>query len=247
MQHLKRANLQFKPQKCFLGFEEVLYLGHVITKNGIKPDPAKLEAVSKYPRPSRLSEVKSFLGFASYFRRFIPQFASRATPLTLLLRKNNPWRWTINEERAFNDIKESLLRAPILAHFNMEFPSFLHTDASGTGLGAVLLQEHPDKSQRVIAYASRRLTDASTLPFIGARMPSSHLGYSTLSALLVWSSFHSRYRQLCVTLATVETRPYPQACSLGFTTPRVSAEYLSSRWQISHGRRFFLTQSDSPS
>lgn len=179
---LSSANLRLKPEKCYFGYKEVTYLGHVVSKRGITPDPVKLQAFAEYPVPTSLKEVKSFQGFASYFRRFISDYARRAAPMTRLLRKNVPWRWTAEEQASFEDLKSALLSAPILAHFDPAKATYLHTDASGEGLGAVLLQQDGDDTQRVVSYASRRLTDAEQ------RYHSSELE----CLALVWSVQHFR-------------------------------------------------------
>ncbi|KAK8775142.1 hypothetical protein V5799_031518 [Amblyomma americanum] len=138
---------------------EVTYLGHVVSRHGIRPDPEKLKALTAYEAPTTAKELKSFLGFASYFRRFIPDFAKHSAPLTALLKKNAPWSWTQAQQLAFLDVKHALLEPPTSAHYDESAPIVLHTDASQDGLGAVLLQEDESGDHKVLAYASRQLSD----------------------------------------------------------------------------------------
>jgi hypothetical protein len=154
---LREAGLRLKPKKCFFAMKEVEYLGYRVSERGISADPAKVKAVNDFPRPKDLKHVRSFLGLASYYRRFIHQFSKVASPLYALTRKDVPFVWTDACEKSFAQLKSLLTEAPILAFpdFSREFR--LETDASGLGLGAVLSQEQPDGSTRPLAYASRTL------------------------------------------------------------------------------------------
>ena len=128
-----------------------------MSHQGIAPDPKKIEAVKTFPVPSDLKELRSFLGLASYYRRFIEGFSKVANPLFVLTRKDTPLRWSSSCQQAFETLKKLLTEAPLL-----EFPDFaksfiLETDASGVGLGAILAQEQENGTVRPIAYASRTL------------------------------------------------------------------------------------------
>lgn len=156
-QRLRHAGLRLKPAKCHLLAQQVEYLGYVVTKHGISADPKKLEAIQSFPVPSDLRSLRSFLGLASYYRRFMPSFSKVANPLFALTKKDMTFEWTPSCQEAFDTLKRLLTEAPVLA-----FPQFgqgfvLETDASGTGLGAVLAQEQPDGSVRPVAYASSTL------------------------------------------------------------------------------------------
>ncbi|TPX45345.1 hypothetical protein SeMB42_g04060 [Synchytrium endobioticum] len=159
-QRLKERRLQLKSSKCHICCQEISYLGHRITPQGIRPDPAKLDAVKLFPKPMNVKEVERFLGLAGYYRRFIAQFAMIAAPLTELTKKNVPWHWTSLEETAFQDLKNRLTSDPILAlpDFSRGFQFKVQTDASDVGIGAILCQEDANRKERVIAYASRKLT-----------------------------------------------------------------------------------------
>ena len=153
---LREAGLKLKPQKCRLLHENVPFLGHVISKEGVSTDPA---AVSKWPVPITKSELRSFLGLASCYQRFIQIFASVAAPLHQLLTVGNKkhFVWTEACGRAFLELKQRLVRAPVLSYprFNVEY--IRDTDASDTGIGAVLSQVH-DGQEKVIAYARQTLS-----------------------------------------------------------------------------------------
>ena len=155
-QLLESADLKLKPSKCFFGFDHVNYLGHVVSGKGISPDPAKIAAVENFPRPTTRTELRSFLGLASYYRRFVKHFARIASPLHAITSDKATFEWTPECEEAFTRLKTLLISAPILTTFDPNLTTSVHTDSSIKGLGAVLYQgDKPDK--RVLAYASRTL------------------------------------------------------------------------------------------
>ncbi|XP_041862171.1 uncharacterized protein LOC121653037 [Melanotaenia boesemani] len=165
---LQKEGLKAKLEKCSFFKTEVSYLGHVISQDGVSTDPGKIEAVSKWERPTSVPELRSFLGFASYYRRFIKGFAKIAAPLHRLVaeqtvgKSRKPTKmplaavWTDECEHSFEDLKTKLASAPVLAYANFALPFILEVDASYDGLGAVLSQEQDGKI-RPVAYASRGL------------------------------------------------------------------------------------------
>lgn len=157
---LRNAGLQLNTKKCRFASTSIKVFGHVVSKDGIRPDPDKINAVLNFSRPLRQKELRSFLGLASYFRRFIRNFATIASPLNKLLTSGIPFLWSEDCETAFKTLKQALTSGPVLGHFDESAPTVLHTDASGHGLGAVLLQRNDSSLERVIAYASRTLTPA---------------------------------------------------------------------------------------
>ena len=174
LQKLHEAGLKLKPSKCQFMKTSVNYLGHIISKDGIKTDDKKIECLKKWPVPTSVDQVRSFLGFTGYYRRFVKGYSKIVKPLTDLLagaelktkksgkRKmvhKQKWKWSITEQAAFTDIITKLCEAPVLAYADFTQPFELRTDASGSGLGAVLYQVQ-DGKQCVIAYASRGLTKA---------------------------------------------------------------------------------------
>ena len=172
LDRLTMHGFKLKPSKCKLLQTKVKYLGHIISENGIETDPAKIETVKNWSTPTRVRELRAFLGFASYYRKFIPGFSQIAQPLNALLggprkrkgkgkytqNKPPPWQWTRECTSAFQLIKEKLMSPPVLAYADFTRPFILHTDASTTGLGAALYQLDDNGKERVIAYASRSVT-----------------------------------------------------------------------------------------
>lgn len=154
---LRQANLKINPDKCQFGRRTLTYLGHVVTPTGIQTDPEKVTAILHLPTPKNVRTLRQFLGIASWYRRFVPDFAKIAAPLHKLLKKQQKWWWTGEQDGAFERIKEMLTRAPVLTCPDFSKPFTLQTDASAEGVGAALLQ-FTDGGDQVIAYASRTLT-----------------------------------------------------------------------------------------
>lgn len=154
---LRQANLKLKPSKCCLFREEVAYLGHIVSASGIATDPQKTERVRDWPTPRNVSEVRQFVGLASYYRRFVPDFATIAKPLHELTKKYARFSWTAQCQGAFDELKRLLTSAPVLGYPLDEGEMFLDTDASDCGIGAVLCQVQGGE-ERVLAYGSRRLS-----------------------------------------------------------------------------------------
>ncbi|KAJ9560990.1 hypothetical protein OSB04_006150 [Centaurea solstitialis] len=152
LEMLKREQLYAKFSKCEFWLKEVQFLGHIVTQEGIKVDPAKIEAIKDWESPKSPSEVRSFLGLAGYYRRFIEHFSAIATPLTALTKKDVKFEWTSTCEYAFNNLKGKLTSAPILTLPKGTDGFVVYCDASKLGLGCVLMQDG-----KVIAYASRKL------------------------------------------------------------------------------------------
>ena len=154
---LRCANLKLKPKKCALFQTSVSFLGHIVSESGIATDPDKVAAVRQWPTPTCVRDVRSFLGLASYYRRYIKDFGSIAYPLNRLTDKNKAFCWNKECEEAFARLKRCLVTAPILAYPAELGQFYLDTDASGYGIGAVLSQVQ-DGQERVIGYASRTLS-----------------------------------------------------------------------------------------
>ena len=154
-ERLREAKLKLSPKKCTLFQKEVNYLGHVVNEKGISPDPCKVEAVKSWPKPTTATEVKSFLGLCSYYRRFISFFADIAHPLHQSATVS-PFEWTQEADDAFSKLKQMLTESPILAYPQLDVEFVLDTDASSTGIGAVLSQQ-VNGQERVVAYFSRAL------------------------------------------------------------------------------------------
>ncbi|XP_038063162.1 uncharacterized protein LOC119733869 [Patiria miniata] len=156
---LQRAGLTANVAKCRFGCSEMVYLGHVITPGGIKPDPDKVDAVNSYPVPVNVKQLERFLGMNAWFHKFIPNFSTVAEPLHNLRRKHTTWDWSEDCQVAFSTLKQLLTSDPVLGYPDGDLPFSVHTDASDVGLGAVL-QQGQGSEVRTIAYASRALNSA---------------------------------------------------------------------------------------
>lgn len=155
LQILRDANLYAKLSKCTFGTHELEFLGHIISKDGLKVDPKKTAAVTSWPVPKDVSHVRSFLGLANYFEKFIRNYAMMVTPLTDLTRKDRAWLWTPECQKAFEAVKAALSTAPVLSLPDFTKPFEMVCDASRFGLGAVLYQEG-----KPVAFESRKLSPA---------------------------------------------------------------------------------------
>ena len=149
---LKREQLYAKFSKCEFWIKEVQFLGHIVNENGVQVDPSKIEAVKSWNQPKTPTEIRSFLGLAGYYRRFISNFSKIAVPLTALTHKGKSFDWGPKQEEAFQTLKRRLCEAPILTLPDGNDDFVVYCDASNQGLGCVLMQRG-----KVIAYASRQL------------------------------------------------------------------------------------------
>lgn len=178
---LASCNLKIQPDKCEFLKREVAYLGHIVTPEGIKPNPAKIEAVTKFPQPKSPREIKQFLGLSGYYRRYVPDYAKIVKPLTKLLKKNVIFNFDEKCITAFERCKVLLTTAPILQYPNFEEDFIVSTDASQGAIGAVLSQGKISEDLP-ISYASRTLNPAESR-------------YSTIERELlaiVWACKHFR-------------------------------------------------------
>jgi hypothetical protein len=149
---LREHQLYAKFSKCVFWLEEIQFLGHVLSANGIAVDSSKVKDILEWKPPTTVHQVRSFLGLAGYYRRFIPDFSKIVKPITSLLKNDTKFDWSSRYNEAFEHLKVLLTTAPVLAQPDIEKPFDVYCDASGSGLGCVLMQEG-----RVIAYASRQL------------------------------------------------------------------------------------------
>ena len=160
LETLRKANLTAKPSKCHIGFRTINFLGHIVGKGNIKPDPIKIEKILNLTRPKTKKDVRKICGLINYYRKFIPFFSHKIAPLTSLLKKENPNQIVWNEdcEIAFEEIKHALASDPILAIPDLNKEFIVRVDASSKAIGAVLLQKHNDILKPCF-YISRKLLE----------------------------------------------------------------------------------------
>jgi predicted aspartyl protease len=170
------ANLKLNISKCFFFKQNLSFLGYIITTDGLETDPAKIEKVKNFPTPTTVTQIKSFIGIASYYRRFIKNFAAIARPLHNLTKKGQN-TWNQESLEAFNNLKEALTTTPVLVRPNFDKPFILVTDASRVGLGCALSQLDENGHEHPVQYISR-----------GLRGPELNYGVSKLEGLaIVWA------------------------------------------------------------
>jgi hypothetical protein len=152
LQRLRDCQLYAKLSKCEFWISKVLFLGHIINRDGLAVDPKKVAAIMDWKAPKDVQGIKSFIGMASYYRRFIEGFSKIARPMTALLAKKVEFKWTLACQESFEMLKQKLTTTPVLVLPDVHKPFSIYCDASYTGLGCVLMQEG-----KVVAYSSRQL------------------------------------------------------------------------------------------
>lgn len=186
LEKLQQANLTINFEKTQFFRESLKYLGYVVDSQGLRTDPEKVEAISNYPTPTNKKEVKRFLGTASWYRRFVPNFSAIAGPLNKLTsnKKGAPsFSWTDEASSSFNKLKQSLISCPVLSCPNYQLPFEVHTDASNYGIGAMLCQNISGK-EHAIAYMSKSLNGAERNYSITERET-----FAVLAALEHWRCY----------------------------------------------------------
>ncbi|PNX67289.1 retrotransposon-related protein, partial [Trifolium pratense] len=151
LQLLDKHKLVVNQKKCSFGKRTVEYLGHLINKEGVAVDPSKVNSVLQWPTPKNVKGVRGFLGLAGYCRKFIRDYGKIAKPLTELTKKDN-FKWGVEAQQAFEELKKKLTTAPVLSLPNFDKDFLIECDASGGGIGAILMQD-----KRPIAYYSKAL------------------------------------------------------------------------------------------
>ena len=158
LQRLNQVTLKLNLKKCYFGCQVVEYLEHILTPDGLKPNPERIAAVRQFTTPDNVKRVKQFLGLASFYRKFVLNFAKIAEPLHNLTRKNVPFEWTATCQDSFNCLKKKLIEGPVLVYPDFTKDFVLETDASIQGLGAILSQVQEDGKCHPVSYASRALS-----------------------------------------------------------------------------------------
>jgi hypothetical protein len=159
-ERLKEVDLMIKLKKCEFCKSELTFLGHLIGKDGIKPDESKIRKIKEMKTPQNLGELRSALGLFSYYRKFVKDYAKIEKPLNELKKKDVKYEWSDKRQQAFETLKQKLMEQPILQHPDYEKPFLLITDASEKGLGVILSQLDENNKEVVIAYGGRSLKPA---------------------------------------------------------------------------------------
>ena len=239
---LHQEGLKVKLEKCAFFKQEVSYLGHVISRQGVSTDPKKIEAVASWQRPGHVSELRSFLGFVSYYRRFVEGFAKLAAPLHQLVAELAGTKskrrsgqalgtaWTSKCEESFEALKAKLVSAPVLAYADFSHPFILEVDASHSGLGAVLSQE-TDGRVRPVAYASRGLRPTE-------RNMSNYSSMKLEFLALKWA-MTEKFREYllgnrCIVYTDNNPLSHLQSAKLGATEHRWAAQLASFDFEIKY-------------
>eukprot|EP00873_Tetraselmis_striata_P020954 jgi/Tetstr1/441218/TSEL_029474.t1 len=155
---LKARGVQVSPPKTRLGLSRVTFLGHIVSGAGVELMADKVEAINSLPAPKNVSDVRHFLGMATYYCRFLQSFSLVKAPLTALTKKGAPWKWGVAEQQSFDAIKAMLVSAPVLRHPDWRRPFVLHTDWSRAGVGACLSQVDDNNVEYAVSFASRMNT-----------------------------------------------------------------------------------------
>ena len=168
MQHVERLRTVLKRlqeagvtlnEKCEFSKRSVKFLGHIIDEKGIRPDPAKTEAIRSFPVPQKVNDLQRFMEMVNQMAKFIPNLANLNEPLRQLLKKKNMWKWDKAQQQSFEGIKNELTSATNLAHYDPSRPTVISSDASNFGLGAVLLQLQEDGTGKLVYYASKSFSE----------------------------------------------------------------------------------------
>ena len=185
LETLRKERLYAKLSKCEFWLNEVSFLGHIVSKEGIQVDPNKIEVVVEWTSPKNVTEVRSFLGLAGYYKIFVKRFSMTAAPMTRLLQKNVKYEWSEKCQRSFDKLKAFLTEAPVLTQPTCGKEYVIFSDALLNGLGCVLMQEG-----KVVAYASRQLKPH------GKNYPTHDLELTVIVfALKIWR--HYLYGEKC--------------------------------------------------
>ena len=157
---LQKAGITLNHDKCLFSVTSIKFLEQIIDQTGIRPDPSKIQAVSKMTSPRNTHELRRFLGMINQFGKFIPRLADKTDTLRPLLSVKNSWQWNADHESAFQQLKSDIVSPNVLAHYSRQRTTIVSADASSFGLGAVLMQKQDDSAYRPVAFASKSLTSA---------------------------------------------------------------------------------------
>ena len=157
---MQSVGIRLNKKKCHFMLPEVEYLGHKITSRGLHPSEEKVRALKNAPKPTNVTQLKSFLGLVNYYSKFLPNLSTILAPLYKLLQKKLSWTWGSEQDKAFHAVKQQLSSSSVLTHYSPDLKLVLSCDASPYGVGAVLSHQFDDGSDQPIAFASRSLSPA---------------------------------------------------------------------------------------
>ena len=200
-ERIRKYGMKIKENKCGFLLEEIKYLGHVINKDGKKPEKSRTAAIKDMPNPKNVKTQQTFLGLVSYYQDFIPNLHNLRAPLNEVLRKERKWTWTKECEQAFREIKNKLASDLFLTHFDPNLDVTVASDASTHGVGACILHKWKDGKVRPITFASRSLIQAEC-------------NYSQIEkealAICAVTTFNIYIHGRRITLQTMDTRIRPK-------------------------------------
>uniref|UniRef100_A0A1I8BHL0 RNA-directed DNA polymerase n=1 Tax=Meloidogyne hapla TaxID=6305 RepID=A0A1I8BHL0_MELHA len=159
-ERIENYGLKIQLEKCNFFKSELKFLGHIVSKEGIKPDPEKKSIIQKLQRPKDVKELKSVMGTINYYAKFVREMHEVRGPLDKLLQKNIEWKWEDEQETSFEKIKSILSSDLLLTHFDPQFEIIVTADASNYGVGAMISHKFPDGSEKAIEYASKSLSQS---------------------------------------------------------------------------------------
>ncbi|XP_052891252.1 uncharacterized protein K02A2.6-like [Anopheles moucheti] len=160
LQRIKDYGFTIRKEKCSFNKPEIRYLGHIIDSRGLRPDPAKIDAIKKLPSPTDVTGVRSFIGAINFYAKFIPNMRKLRYPLDKLLLTGSAFQWTTECQKVFEQFKALLSTELLLTHYDPKRDIVVSADASSVGLGATLCHKYPDGSMKVVQHASRALSKA---------------------------------------------------------------------------------------
>lgn len=222
LERLNKYNLRVRKDKCRFLQSSVLYLGYIISLDGIRPDPSKIEAIKNAPQPTNVSEVRSFCGFINYYSNFIPNVSDIMSPLFELTKQNHRFKWTQECNQSFEKLKSLITSDSILSHFDSKNPILLACDASPYGLGVVLSQLNEQGIEKPVCFASRTLTSAEK--------NYSQLERESLSIIFGITKFHDYLLGLHFTIET-DHQPLVKIFNEMKGIPTIAASRLQ-RWSL---------------
>ena len=195
MRRLSEAGLRLNKRKCTFMAKEVVYLGHCISSEGVRPIKDKVRPITEEPIPQDVSQLKSYLGMINYYHRYLTNLSTELAPLHDILKKGQQWKWGPAQDKAFIRSKEMLKSADLLIHYDSSKELLLFCDASPYGVGTVLAHRMDDGSDRPIAYASRTLAPAEkNYSQIDKEGLSVIFGVKKISPIFIWEHIYHLYR-----------------------------------------------------